>query len=309
MTNDSFAKLSLLSFHLVFNPISGQGEPGQKLIEIESALEEFPHLKVHLTKPEIEAKALAQQAVEEGADVVIAAGGDGTVSGVAAALSGTACCLGIIPTGTANGFATALGIPEDIQGACEVIKAGHRQPVDTATCNDRVMLLVACIGFEADLLTRMDRDEKSRWGKLAIATNGLKQLQDIKQFEVDIQTPDRSWKQSATAVTIANSATVGMVLAQGPAEVELDDGDLSITLVTPDHAWELLRSAADLLLSALQERSVQGDTVYSCKAIQVTIDTDPPQNVFVDGEPTGQTPITVKCYPRSLTVLAPKKNA
>ena len=99
------------------------------------------------------------------------------------------------------------------------------------------MLLVACIGFEANLLTRMDRAEKSRLGKLAIITNSLKELRDIQKFEVQLQTPEQSWQESATAVTIANSATVGMVLAQGPAEVEPDDGDLSITLVTSDHQW------------------------------------------------------------------------
>lgn len=298
-------EFKLLSFHLVFNPISGQGEPGPKLTQIESALEEFPHLTVHLTKPEMEAKTLAQQAVAEGADVVIAAGGDGTVSGVAAALLGTDCCLGIIPAGTANGFATTLGIPEDIQGACEVIKAGHRQPVDTAICNGRVMLLVACIGFEADLLTRMDREEKSRLGKLAIVTNSLKQLQDVKQFEAEIQTPDRSWHQSATAVTIANTATVGMVLAQGPAEVKADDGDLSITVVDPKHKWGVLTSAADLWLSALRQQSAQSETIRACKARKVKVETDPPQAIFVDGEQAGQTPLTVECQPKSLMVLKP----
>jgi YegS/Rv2252/BmrU family lipid kinase len=305
MKTKSPARAKTLSYHVVFNPISGPDEPGQTLTELEAALEDLPHFKVHLTKPEVEAETLARQAIDEGADVVIAAGGDGTVTGVASALLGTDKVLGIIPAGTANGFATALGIPENGYDACQVIKAGHRQKVDTSDCNGQVMLLVACIGFEADLLTRMDREEKSRLGKLAIVTNSLKELRDIQQFEVQLQTPENSWQQPATAVTIANSATVGMVLAQGPAEVEPDDGDLSITLVTPEHQWGVLTSAADLFLSALQQRSANLDTVKACKAMKVTVDTDPPQKIFIDGEPAGETPLTVECHPKSLTVLTP----
>lgn len=306
MSNEASEERSNLSYHVIFNPVSGPGEPGPTLTEIESALEDLPHFKVHLTKPDVEAETLAHRAIGEGADVVIAAGGDGTVTGVASALLGTDKCLGIIPAGTANGFATALSIPENIRDACEVIKAGHCRKVDTADCNGQVMLLVACIGFEADLLTRMDREEKSRLGKLAIVTNSLKELREIQQFEVQMQTTEQSWQDSATAVTIANSATVGMVLAQGPAEVEPDDGDLSITLVTPEHQWGVLTSAADLFLSALQERTAQADTVKACKAMKVTVDTDPAQKIFIDGEPAGETPLTVECHPKSLTVLTPE---
>ena len=305
MSNEASAERFNLSYHVIYNPVSGPDEPGPTLTAIEAALEDLPHFEVHLTKPDVDAETLARQAIENGADVVIAAGGDGTVTGVASALLGTDKCLGIIPSGTANGFATALGIPENARDACAVIKAGHRQQVDTADCNGQVMLLVACIGFEADLLTRMDREEKSRLGKLAIVTNSLKELQDIPQFEAQLQTSEQTWQQSATAVTIANSATVGMVLAQGPAEVEPDDGDLSITLVTPDHQWGVLTSAADLFLSALQQRSALADTVKACKALKVTVDADPPQKIFIDGEPAGETPLTVECHPSSLTVLTP----
>jgi YegS/Rv2252/BmrU family lipid kinase len=306
MAIKSSAQADTLSYHVIFNPISGPGEPGQTLIQIERALDDLPHLNVHLTRPDVEAETLAKQAISEGADVLIAAGGDGTVTGVASALIGTDRCLGIIPAGTANGFATDLGIPEDIQAACDIIKAGHRQTVDTAECNGQLMLLVACIGFEANLLTRMDREEKSRLGKLAIVINSLKELRDVKQFDVQLQTPDQSWHEAASSVTIANSATVDMVLAQGPSRVEPDDGMLSITVVTPEHQWGVIRSAADLFLSALQQRSAQSDTVKACKAKKVTVHTDPPQKIFVDGEPAGETPLTVECHPKSLIVLTPE---
>jgi YegS/Rv2252/BmrU family lipid kinase len=308
MTNAA-AETAAKSYWVVFNPVSGVGEPGDKLTKIQSALDSLCDLTVRLTKPDLSATQIAQDAVAAGADVVIAAGGDGTVSGVASALVDTDVALGIIPTGTANAFASALKIPESVPDACEIIQTGQRQRVDTAWCNDRLMLLVACIGFEAELLERMDREEKSRLGKLAIVTNSLKELRDVKQFETQLATPDGQWHEPATAVTIANAATVDMVLAQGPDQVAADDGDLSITLVTPDHQWGVVKSAANLFLSALQERTVDNDTVHSWQAPEVTVHTDPVQAVFVDGEPAGDTPLTVKCHPRSLSVLVPPQTA
>lgn len=298
-----------LSYHLIFNPVSGSGDPGPKLMEIETALDSLQDFTAHLTKPERGVEELVQQALAEGADVILAAGGDGTISGAAAVLMETDIPLGIIPTGTANGFATAVGIPENLTDACEVIKSGRYHRVDTARCHDRIMLLTTCIGFEANLLTEMDREEKSRLGKLAIATNSLRQLSDLKQFDIQLETPDHTWNQSATAVTIANTAAVSMVLAQGPANIADDDGKLSITVVTPNHQWEMLTSATDLFLSALQERSAQHEHIHACKAERVTITAEPTQRVFIDGEPAGETPLTVECCPQSLTVLVPTTDA
>lgn len=294
------------SYHLIFNPVSGPGDPGPKLTEIQTQLESLPNLTVHLTEPDTPVEKLAEKAIAQGARVVIAAGGDGTISGVASALVNTDIALGIIPAGTANGFASALDIPENFADACDIVKAGHRQKVDTARCNDRMMLLVACLGFEANLLTRMEREEKTRLGKLAIVTNSLKELREVKQFQTRLETAEHQWQETATAVTIANTATIDMVLAQGPADLSADTGDLSITLFTPKHEMGVLKSAAKLFLSALREQEVQSDTVRSCKANKVTVRAEPPQTVFVDGEPAGETPITVQCYPRSLTVITPE---
>jgi len=251
-------------------------------------------------------EALVRQAIAEGADVVIAAGGDGTVSAVATALVDTPTPLGIIPTGTANGFANALCIPESIPEACDVIKQGCCHKVDTARCNDRMMLLTTNIGFEANLLTEMDREEKNKLGKLAIVINSLRELRQIDRFETWLDTSENSWHESATAVTIANAATVGMVLAQGPAEVAADDGKLSITLVTPKHSWGVLMTATKLFFSALRKRSVHEKRIRSCKATQVTVNTEPSQKVYVDGEPAGETPVTVSRHPQSLRVLVPE---
>lgn len=305
MTKQPFVDQSVTSYHLIFNPVSGPGDPGSKLTEIEAGLQSLSNLTVRLTDPDVRIEDLTQQAIDEGADVVIAAGGDGTVSGVASALVNTDVVLGIIPTGTANAFATTLGIPENFLEACDIIKSGRPKAVDTARCNDHMMLLAVSIGLEADMLDNMEREEKARLGKLAIVVNSLQELRDVEQFETHLETPDATWHEPATAVTIANAATNTMVLAQGPADVVADDHQLSITLFTPEHQWGVLQSAAQLFFSALKGETVENETVHACKARSVKVTTEPPRTIYVDGEPFGETPLTVECLPRSLKVLTP----
>jgi YegS/Rv2252/BmrU family lipid kinase len=306
MTTQSSSKQASKTYYLIFNPSSGSGEPGPDLTQIESALESVANLKVLLIKPDAEGEELARQALDNHADAVIAAGGDGTVSRVASALVNTDIPLGIIPTGTVNGFAKALRIPNNIADACDVIKAGHYKKVDTARCSEQMMLLSASIGFQAEVLSKMEREEKARLGRLAIVINSLDELRHIKQFRAEVQTPTHTWREPATSVMVANAATLSMVLAHGPASISPDDGMLSVTVVAPDHRWGVLTSALNLSLSALQGRFVQNEAVNSCKVTQVTIDTDLPQDVFVDGDPFGQTPVTITCHPRSLNVLTPQ---
>lgn len=289
--------------HLIFNAMSGPGDPDEKLRAIAAALHTAFTPTLHRIESPTDMEALTRQVVAEGAEVVIAAGGDGTVSAIAAALVHRPTQLGIIPTGTANGFAHALGIPEHIPAACDIIKQGHGHPVDTARCNDRMMLLTTNIGFEANLLTKMDRSEKNRWGKLAIVVNSFRELREIERFETWLQTAEQTWHEPATAVTIANTATRSMVLAQGPGNITADDGNLAITVATPKRGWGMLASALRLFISALRQSSVQGDRIRSCKSPAVTVKTDPRQQVYVDGEPAGETPVTIRSEPRSLTVL------
>lgn len=123
---------------LIFNPVSGQGNAEEELAFIKQMLEPAMNLAVHFTTPKVSAEQLAQEAIAAQADLIIASGGDGTVSAVAGELMGTDIPLGIIPRGTANAFAVALGIPArltPLRSACETILAGKTRIVDAARCN------------------------------------------------------------------------------------------------------------------------------------------------------------------------------
>ena len=202
---------------LIFNPVAGQGDSEQDLATIKSILEPEFNLDIQFTTEEINGGELARRAVEREVEMVIASGGDGTVSAVAEALINTGIPLGTISRGTANAFANALDIPDNIKAACKTIVDGATAKVDAATCNDRPMILLAGIGFEAETVEDADRETKDRLGMLAYVLSGLKQLKDFEKFATMIETDDKIIRVDANAVTVANAAPSTSVLAQGTA--------------------------------------------------------------------------------------------
>lgn len=292
--------------HVIFNPISGQGDADTDREIIEKSLVSAGHLVIQITSAELDSRTLAHQALKEGADIVVAAGGDGTVSGVAAALIGTDTPLGILPRGTVNAFAAALDIPADLAAACEVIGQGQTRQVDTARCGDRNMLLLASIGFEADLMQNTDREAKNRYGKLAILVNGLRQLRDLQQFGITIETGKQVETFVASALVVANAATLSTFLAQGPDEVDFSDGHLDATILSPEGQWDAITSAADLFLAGLFKRDARHEQVTHLRAKTLKISAEPAQNLLVDGELVGKTPIEIQCLEHSLSVIVPQ---
>ena len=107
---------------------------------------------------------LAEEAVKKDFEIIIAAGGDGTLSEAARALGETTIPLGVIPRGTANAFASALGIPDTLDEACETIVSGKTCRIDIGRCNGKLMTLLAGIGFEAETIEHASREAKQRWG-------------------------------------------------------------------------------------------------------------------------------------------------
>jgi YegS/Rv2252/BmrU family lipid kinase len=294
------------SAYLIFNPVAGQGNSEQELALICSILQPELTLDIHFTTPEIDATALAHQAVKAGVEAVIASGGDGTISAATAALAGTQIPLGVISRGTANAFANALDLPIAIEAACETILAGATRTVDTATCNGLPMVLLAGIGFEAETVDLADRDSKDRLGIMAYVLAGIEQLRHLEHFDVEIETEDRIINVTASAITIANAAPATSILAQGAAGVVFDDGLLDLTIVSPATKVGAIAASYDLLTSALRGDAVQREDIGYLRARRFRVTTNPPQKVVLDGEIIGDTPLDIECLPGGLTVYAPQ---
>ncbi|MGB3512345.1 MAG: methylglyoxal synthase [Microcoleaceae cyanobacterium] len=296
--------------HLIFNPISGQGDPEQELSLIQSLLEPNLHLHISMTTAETTAEELTAAAIAQKADIIIASGGDGTVSAVASTLINTDIPLGIIPRGTANAFAVALGIPgiTPIRSACDVILAGKTRMIDVGRCNDRTMILLAGVGYEAETIERADREAKNRWGVLAYMMAGWQQLNEQELFDVEIEIDGVTKTFQAGAITIANAAPPTSVLAQGLGEVIINDGLLEVMIITSNSKLQAVNTIVRMFGSAIFKNPTQNEDTIGLRTKRVKVTTNPPQKVVLDGEIIGTTPVEVECIPSSLTVLAPPTN-
>lgn len=294
--------------HLIFNPISGQGNAEEDLKLIQDLLKPAMELVVCLTTPEISALQLAQEAIAAKVDLVIASGGDGTVSEVAGALIGSNIPLAIVPRGTANAFAVALGIPAyltPIRSACDVILSGNTRVIDAARCNDLPMILLVGIGLEAEAVDRASREAKDRWGVFAYITAGFQQLREQELFETQIEVDGQIQTVQAGAVTIANAAPPTSVMAQGLGNVIVHDGLLDVTIAAPQEQLRPLATMANLLGAALLNMPMNEQDFIALRARRIKVTTNPPQKVVLDGEIIGTTPVEIECIPNGLTVMAP----
>ena len=300
--------------YLIFNPVAGQGNPQQELALIRASLEPQVLLTVVTTKPELDPAEQARELVaaiqgrsdaEAGSSMIIASGGDGTVSAVAGALIDSGVPLGIIPRGTANAFSVALGIPTELRAACTNILVGNTRLVDAARCNDTPMILLAGVGFEAGMVQGASRELKNRIGPLAYILSGAQQLVNFEPFRATVEIDGETRELVTTAITVANVAPPTSVSAQGFGQVVPDDGLMEITIASPTSRLEGLNMLATLVGSALLNSPTNQQNLLCFRAAQIRISTDPPQRLVVDGEILDANPVEFSCVPGGLTLLAP----
>lgn len=293
---------------LVLNPAAGVATGDDEAAAIVDALRAHFTVDVLTTSRERDADVCAREALASTPkpDVIVACGGDGTVSMAAAALVGSDVPLGIIARGTSNSIGAGLRIPADPAAAVEVIANGEARVVDTARANGRTMLLHASVGFHATTVASTPRDAKNRWGVIAYLKEGLVQLADLAQFSVEIATEKATVRCRAVNVTVANVAPAKTVLAQGPAAILPDDGALDVTIVAASTLGDVVLAGLDLLRGAALGEAATRENVGYLSASNVRITTDPPQTPLVDGEVLPSGALEIVCVPASLTVMTPR---
>ena len=315
-TNVATAELSIQGVakrreaYLIFNPVAGQGNPDRDLAMIRQILEPQVNLHTIFTQPDIDPVDQAKEAVaalqnDDEPGCIIASGGDGTVSAIAGVTIETGIPLGIIPRGTANAFAVALGLPTDLKQACETIAAGNTRMVDAAYCNDIPMVLLAGVGFEAGMVSNANREFKNNFGVLAYIFSATQQFFIQEDFNAKIELDGQVLEFKTGAVTIANAAPATSVMAQGFGEVIPNDGLLDVTIPIANTLLEDINTSANLLVSALSKSQIEGANLVCLRTNRLTLTTDPPQTLVVDGEILEANSIEFTCIPNGLTILSP----
>lgn len=244
--------------------------------------------------------------------LIVASGGDGTVSEVAGCTMGTGIPFGVIPRGTCNAFSTALGIPTNIEDACHNIIFGHVRIIDGGMCNDTPFVNLAGIGFEAGLVDNATRELKNTFGNIAYAIGGLEQaLKQHAPFKCDVTIDGHPTKTiEANVITVANVAPNSSVFAQGFGEVIPDDGLFEVTIATGANALESLEGLASLWISSVVKAPSMSDKILRVRAKSLTVDCAPSENqeppkLLLDGEVLQINPVKFQIIPKGLHVVTP----
>jgi diacylglycerol kinase family enzyme len=246
----------------------------------------------------------ARAAVREGYDAVVAAGGDGTVRCVAAALAGSGTPLGVIPLGTLNHFARDLGIPADLDGAARVVGGGVVRALDLGSVNGETFVNNAVLGFYPPVVAARDAERKRRglnkW--LAAAWALARVLPRVPALGVAVQVQGERVHRRTRLVFVGNNEYEMNVFTAG-ARNRFDSGDLYLYMADcPGHLC-----LAGLALYALVRDARRSPRFESWTAPEFTIESSRRRlSAVLDGEVVHLTPpLAFRNRPRALQVIAP----
>jgi YegS/Rv2252/BmrU family lipid kinase len=233
-------------------------------------------------------------------DCIVAAGGDGTMNGVADGVIQTGLPLGVLPMGTANDLARTLGIPTDLDAAAAVIAAGRVQRIDVGEVNEHAFFNVASIGLSAELAAGLTPERKRRFGRLAYALTAINVLAQARPFSATIVNKGGETRVKTLQIAVGNGRYYGggMAVEEGAA---INDGALDLYSLELKSVWKL----------ALMLRSFRSGShglwkevrTERCTAFEIR--TRKPRPVNTDGDLITFTPARFIVKPGAVGVYVP----
>lgn len=285
---------------VILNPNAGSVDETTELERVLAG----PDTSVVLTESAGDAERLAREAVRGGAELVVAAGGDGTLNEVVNGLSEdfAQAALGLLPFGTGNDFARSIGVPNDLEGALAVLAAKRFRPVDVARATfgetSRCFLNMSAGGFSGEVSERA-HEAKERWGPLAYMRAAIGALPELRGFPTTITLNGaETLELDAYNIVVSNGRYVASGIPASPKAV-LDDGLLDV-LIAPAAT---LPQLAVLVPMVLMGRHLESDLLLFRRATRVEIEGHPPMAFNVDGEMMGEGPARFEILPRALRVI------
>lgn len=295
---------------VIYNPIAGPWDVRRSLKRVCSALEEHGwSVDISETEKPGDAILLARTAAQEDCDVVIAAGGDGTVNEVVNGLVGTRTALGVLPVGTGNLWAKQLGIPTytltnplRLQDAATGLAKGTVRLVDVGRVNDRHFLCWAGIGLDAQVTAEMEPRQRhtKRLGMLPYVIAAVLVARDFKGVRTRVKLDGSVVRGRTVLILVSNIQQYAGVL-QVAREARMDDGLLDVFVFKGLGFPYVVRH----LTKIISQRYLQDPKIVHRQARKIEVLTEQATPVQVDGDPIGTTPVTLQAVPRALRVLVP----
>lgn len=303
-TVNASSEASGKSVTIIFNPVSGQEDPEKRKAIISEALAKHGYTCQYIeTSKENGAKALGERAIADGVDLLVVAGGDGTVMEVLSAAIGSDIPVAVVPSGTGNLLSVNLGIPTAVPDAIDVALAGNAYPIDLAkTTEGRHFAIVGGVGLDGRMIRDANREAKKRLGVLAYLWAVVKNIGKPRAFfriTLDGKPPIH---RRAKSVMIANMGRMTGGLDAVPTASPYD-GLLDIAVLKTETFSQWLRLIG-YLLAGRTEKDPDFDIYQARKVVVQSPQSQPAQ---FDGEDGGGTKrLEVEIVPKAVKILLPE---
>ena len=291
---------------LILNPASGRHDADETEDTVVDVLARAGvEAEVRRTEGEGDARRWASEAAhDDEVDLVVAAGGDGTVREVASGLveASRRVRLGVIPMGTANMLARFLDIPVDdvaTAAACAANRGDRELDVLHLVDRDEYAMLMVDAGFDGDLVRHADRRLKNLLGSLAYVVSGLRNTVGLREVDIRLSLDGESHDVRGHSVLCLNAGRIDRVTIAD--EIQPDDGLVHVGVVRGPGPLRVLWTAAGMVLAGRDAHP----NVDWYEATSVRVETDEPLPVQVDGDAMDDTPLELELLPRALTVAVP----
>lgn len=291
--------------HVIINPVSGAGADthaaAKRAERVEAAARSHgASFTINFTERQGHARELAAAAAAHGADQVIIWGGDGTFNEAAGALIGTSIPIALVPAGSGNGLAGALGVPRDPAAALAVAFSHRRRTIDAGMMAGRHFFNIAGVGFDARVATLFNQRAAGTRGGWPYIVIGVREGCRYCALDYDVRLDDEPFKYKALLIAFANGTEYGLGARIAP-EARLDDGLLDAIVVEERsvlsrfwHARHLAKGTPQLA-PMVRTRRVRSAVIESAGEMEFHVDGEP-------GIATGR--IEVEVIPAALVIKA-----
>lgn len=288
---------------VIYNPTSGREIFRKHLPDVLHKLELAGYeTSCHATTGAGDATAAAKVAVERRYDLVVAAGGDGTINEVVNGLAEQDYRpkLGILPAGTTNDFARAVSIPRDIDAATDIITKGETIPIDIGRMNDKYFVNIGGGGRITELTYEVPSKLKTMLGQLAYYLKGIEMLPSFKATELRIEYDGKLFEGEAMLFLVGLTNSVGGFEKLAPNS-SINDGLFSLLILKKTNLADFVRIAS----LALRGEHIHDPNVIYTQANRIKVQSDEKVQLNLDGEYGGLLPAEFVNLYRHLEVFVP----
>ena len=287
-----------MRFKLILNPIAGRGRGERMKEQILARLKQSGcEHDISFTGQKGVGKLLAKQAAADGYDIVIAAGGDGTVNEVVNGIAGSQSAIGVVPLGTGNDFAMMIGMPKDPLACLDRILQGRMQTVDLCRVNDRYFASSVGAGFDGECTYTANHRFKHLRGMIVYILSVFTTVFSYHPRHVRLTIDGTTREQEITLLAVANSRSYGGGMLVAPDAV-VDDGLFDICLADKMSPFRIMY----MLPRFIKGKHLTMREVTMYKGREIILESTTPIYYQVDGEFFEDTRLVMRLIPHGLEV-------